>query len=142
MICFVSSLYLLPQAAKGAPKWVPKEKRAQFDKVIAQAKEYAKILKADPKIVSTKVVKKYKQKNGKTKKGIFFIVIVQRATLKTEIVLEIDSNENIKDIRMDGDKLVIEYETKKTSSVKDKVKYGGIGGVMGILLTVLLVLLI
>jgi hypothetical protein len=141
MICLVSSFYLLPQLVQAAPNWVPKEKREQFDRVITQAKEYAKVLKTDPKIVKTKVVKEIKDANGKTQKGIFFIATVQRATLKTDIVLEIDSNENIKDIRMDGDKLIIEYKSK-TLNTKDKVKYGAAGGAAGGLIVLLLVLLI
>lgn len=141
MICLVSSFFIISIAANAAPSWVPKEKREQFDRVIARAKEYAVILKADPKIVDAKVLKKIKDKNGKTKKGIFFVATVKRATLKTEFILEIDSNENIKEIKMDGDKVVIEYESK-TSSLGDKIKYGGIGATGGALLTLLLILLI
>jgi hypothetical protein len=142
MILIFLTVILSRGVLYAAPDWVPQEKRDAYDRVIESAKEYAAILKADPQIIDSQVKKKIKQKNGSYKKGIFLVSKVKRGTLITDVIIEIDQNEEIKNIRLKDGKVVVDYQSKTPATTKDKLLYGGIGGLSGALLTLLLVVLI
>jgi hypothetical protein len=132
MICamlLASSAILTTLPGEAAPSWVPPELRAQYDRVMKDARDYTAILEEKSLPVRCEVCKDHA------------VVTVRRASLVE--TLDLGPIRNLTSCEVVNNTLVIHYKDEPTTKEKTRYfLYGlGTGGILALLGKIGLVLL-